>query len=67
MRQNSHNPTTDMCGSSQHFNLVQKGNLSVEIHFSITPVEAVSLVCYGVFENLIQIDSERNVIYDYVN
>ncbi len=25
----------------------------------------MSLVCYGEFENLIQIDSERNVVYDY--
>jgi hypothetical protein len=58
--------TSDMCGSSAHFNLVQKGNLSIDIQFSVAPTQAISLVCYGEFENLIQIDSERNVIYDYV-
>ena len=57
--------TTDMCGSSPHFNVVQKESLTVDIKFSAAPGSAVSLVCYGEFENLIQIDSERNVVYDY--
>ena len=57
--------TADMCGSSPHFNTVQRGNLAVDIKFSVAPATAVSLVCYGEFENLIQIDAERNVIYDY--
>ena len=59
--------TPDMCSTSNHFNLVQKGSLSIEIQFSTAPTEAVSLVCYGEFENLIQIDSDRNVVYDFVN
>ena len=57
--------TPDMCGSSDHFNVVQRGNLAVDIKFSTAPTDAVSLVCYGEFENTIDIDSERNVVYDY--
>ena len=57
--------TADMCGSSPHFSTVQRGNLTVDIKFSTAPAAAVSIVCYGEFENLIQIDAERNVIYDY--
>ena len=57
--------TPDMCGSSNHFNVVQRGNLAVDIKFTTAPAAAVSLVCYGEFENTIHIDSERNVIYDY--
>jgi hypothetical protein len=57
--------TPDVCGSSPHFNAVQRGNLAVSITFSRAPTVAVSLVCYGEFENIIQIDAERNVIYDY--
>ena len=57
--------TPDMCGSSDHFNVVQRGNLAVDIKFTTAPTEAVSVVCYGEFENTIHIDSERNVIYDY--
>ena len=54
--------TPDMCGSSDHFNVVQRGNLAVDIKFTTAPTAAVSLVCYGEFENTIHIDSERNVI-----
>ena len=57
--------TPDMCGSSPHFNVVQRGNLAVDIKFSTAPTDAVSLVCYGEFENTIHIDSERNVIYNF--
>ena len=57
--------TPDMCGSSDHFNVVQRGNLAVNIKFSTAPTDAVSLVCYGEFENTIHINSERNVIDDY--
>ena len=57
--------TPGMCGSSDHFNVVQRGNLAVDIKFTTAPIAAVSLVCYGEFENTIHIDSERNVIYDY--
>ena len=57
--------TPDMCGSSPHFNVVQKGNLAIEIQFTTAPTAASSVVCYGEFENTIHIDSERNVVYDY--
>ena len=57
--------TPDMCGSSPLFNVVQRGNLAVDIKFSTAPTDAVSLVCYGEFENTTHIDSERSVIYDY--
>ena len=57
--------TPNMCGSSSHFNRLQKGNLALEVQFSTPLPNAVSLVCYGEFENLIQINSDREVIYDY--
>ena len=57
--------TADMCGSSPHFNTDQRGNLALDLKFSTAPTTAVSLVCYEEFENLIQIDAETNVIYNY--
>jgi hypothetical protein len=57
--------TPDMCGASGHLNVIQKGNLAIDIQFSVAPAAAASLVCYGEFENTVHIDSERNVIYDY--
>ena len=55
----------DMCGSSDHFNVVQRENLALNLKFTTAPAAAVSLVYYAEFENTIHIDSERNVIYDY--
>ena len=57
--------TPDMCGSSPHFNVVQKGNLAIDIQFATAPTNAASVICYGEFENTIHIASDRSVIYDY--
>ena len=56
--------TPDMCSSSSYFNAVQRGSLSVDITFQTAPASAIAMVCYGDFENVISIDSQRNVIYD---
>ena len=56
--------TPDMCNTADYFNTVQRGTLSVDITFEKDTPEAISMVCYSDFENIIRIDSERNVIYD---
>ena len=55
--------TPDMCKSSQYFNTVQRGSLSLALTFKSQP-DPLALVCYGDFENVIRIDAERNAIYD---
>ena len=56
--------TPDMCNSTEYFNVVQRGSLSVALTFDNSENPNVAMVCYGAFENVIRIDSERNVIYD---
>ena len=56
--------TPDMCNTADYFNTVQRGTLSVDLTFDTDTPEAISMVCYSDFENIIRIDSERNVIYD---
>ena len=56
--------TPDMCNTTDYFNAVQRGSLSVAITFETAPTDPIAMVCYGDFENVIRIDSERNVIYD---
>ena len=56
--------TPDMCNSTDYFNAVQRGSLSVDITFEGAPNNSIAMVCYGDFENVIRIDSQRNVIYD---
>ena len=56
--------TPDMCKSSEYFNTVQRGSLSLALTFREAANHPLAMVCYGDFENVIRIDAERNAIYD---
>ena len=56
--------TPDMYNTAGYFNTVQRGSLSVDITFDGQTTVPINMVCYGDFENIIRIDSERNVVYD---
>ena len=56
--------TPDMCKSADYFNTVQRGSLTLALTFEASKDHAIGMVCYGDFENVIRIDSERNAIYD---
>ena len=56
--------TPDMCKSADYFNTVQRGSLTLALTFETSHKHAIGMVCYGDFENIIRIDSERNAIYD---
>ena len=56
--------TPDMCKSSDYFNTVQRGSLSLALTFESSHKDPIAMVCYGDFENVIRIDAERNTIYD---
>ena len=56
--------TPDMCKSADYFNTVQRGSLTLALTFEKSHKHAIGMVCYGDFENIIRIDSERNAIYD---
>ena len=55
--------TPDMCKSSDYFNTVQRGSLTLALSLE-KQKDPIGMVCYGDFENVIRIDSERNAIYD---
>ena len=55
--------TPDMCKSSDYFNTVQRGSLTLALTLK-KQKHAIGIVCYGDFENVIRIDAERNAIYD---
>ena len=56
--------TPDMRKSSDYFNTVQRGSLSLALTFREAAKHPLAMVCYGDFENVIRIDAERNAIYD---
>ena len=50
--------TPDMCKSSEYFNTVQRGSLSLALTFREAAKHPLAMVCYGDFENVIRIDAE---------
>ena len=56
--------TPDQC-DGPCFNLVQKGNLRLEFHFREALRTTVNVVAYAEFESVLEIDKNRNIIYDY--
>ena len=57
--------TPDLSSSEQHFNLIQQGSVNVKAQFGKALTETVNLVVYAEFSNVIEIDRQRNVIFDY--
>ena len=56
----------DHC-SGDHFQLMKQGNLHVELHFGQALANTVNLIVYAEFQNVIEVDASRNVLYDYTN
>ncbi|XP_078357498.1 uncharacterized protein F54H12.2-like [Oculina patagonica] len=56
----------DHC-SGDHLELTKQGNLRVELQFAQALANTVNLIIYAEFQNVIEIDASRNVLYDYTN
>ena len=56
----------DHC-SGDHFELIKQGNLRAELHFKEPLANTVNLIVYAEFQNVIEIDGNRNVLFDYTN
>ena len=56
--------SADLC-NSEHFNLVKIGNTRLEIDFSKGVPENVTVVVYIEYENIIEINKNRKILFDY--
>jgi hypothetical protein len=56
--------TPDM-GESDHFNLIKTGSVRLKINFSQALPQTINVVVYAEFQNVLEIDRNRNVFYDY--
>ncbi len=56
--------TPDM-DESGHVQLVQQGVVSLNLKFGAALANAITVVTYAEFENLIEVDKHRQVIFDY--
>ena len=48
-----------------HFHLVKQGNLRLELHFQNALPETINVIAYAEFDNVIEVDKVRNVLFDY--
>ncbi|XP_074845231.1 uncharacterized protein F54H12.2-like [Carettochelys insculpta] len=49
---------------ADHYSLIKTGNLRAEIRFGKALMAVVNLIVYGVFDNVIEINQMRNVLFD---
>jgi hypothetical protein len=54
-------------GEDDHFNLIKEGNVRVDMKFGVPLPNTINVIVYAEFENIIEIDRSRNVIFDYSN
>nr|XP_048695603.1 uncharacterized protein F54H12.2-like [Caretta caretta] len=51
---------------ADHYSLIKTGNLRAEIRFGKALTITVNMIVYGVFDNVIEINQRRNVLFDYM-
>ena len=56
----------DLCDGT-HLNLIRHSNLRLELKFGKALKQTISLIVYAEFENLIEINKARNILYDFGN
>ena len=47
------------------FQLIKQGNLCVEIHFAEDLAGTINVVLYAEFDNVIEINRNRQILFDY--
>ena len=50
---------------SDYFKLIKHGNLSLEVRFVTTLPTTINFVVYAEFDNLLQADKTKNVVFDF--
>ncbi|XP_054290310.1 uncharacterized protein F54H12.2-like [Macrosteles quadrilineatus] len=51
--------------ATTHWNLIRHGSLRIELGFSEALTETINCIVYAEFDNIIEIDKNRNVTVDY--
>ena len=52
---------------NDHFNLTRQGTVRVDLKFGTALPHTVSVVAYAEFENILEIDRNRNIVFDFNN
>lgn len=57
--------TADLSSHQSHWSIIKSGTLRLEVRFEKVLENAISIVVFSEFDNLVEIDKNRNVIVDY--
>lgn len=57
--------TPDLSCSEPHWNIIKSGTLRAEIRFAEPIAQTLTLIIFAEFDNVIEIDKNRNIIIDY--
>jgi len=59
--------TPDLANSGDHFQLSRDGSLRLDVKFSQPLPNTVNVIVYAEFENILEINRNRTVLFDYSN
>jgi len=52
-------------GEDDHFGLVRQGSVRLALKFAAALAATVTVIAYADFENIIEVDRDRNVVFDF--
>ena len=56
---------TSYLGEDDHFNLIKRGSLRLSIKFGEALTQTVNFIIYAEFQNVLEIDRNRSIFYDF--
>jgi hypothetical protein len=59
--------TPDLSAHERHWKIQRTGNLGIELRFSQPLNTTVTVIIFAEFDNLIEIDKDRNIVMDYAS
>src|SRR5712692_2268286 len=57
--------STDQCSGQHHYSLMRSGTLRLECKFAEALQQGIHIVCLAEYENLLEIDANRTIAFDY--
>lgn len=57
--------TADLSSNEPHWNIIKSGTLRAEIRFSEPLKKNITFIIFAEFDNIIEVDKNRNIILDY--
>lgn len=52
---------------NDHVNLTRQGTVRLDLKFGAALAQTVTVIAYAEFENVIEIDRNRNIVFDFSN